>query len=108
MKIRKMRSKKRFFENHETWNNYGISKKGKSPATSYMERVINIHEMALDMEGFIYYIHMFPNLVVICGLEQILDEMELTFVTYVSILIFTSTVSVKKPMYTSVIFSPWK
>ena len=27
MKMRKMRSKKRFFENHETWNNYGISKK---------------------------------------------------------------------------------
>ena len=83
-----------------------------SENTSYT----NVHEMALDMEGFVQYITTFPNLVVICGLKQILDEMEFvlnescidqllsyndtTFTMgdfYVSILIFRNTLFLKNP-----------
>ena len=37
----------------------------------------NVHEMALDMENFVHFITTFPDLLIICGLKQILEEMEL-------------------------------
>jgi len=41
------------------------------------DELYNVHEMALDMENVVHYITTFPDLVIICGLKQILEEMEL-------------------------------
>jgi len=79
--------------------------------------------MTLDMENFVHYITTFPDLVIICGLKQILEEMELvlgdggidqllsydtTFSMrdfYVSILIFRQTFFVKKSVCPSSFFN---
>ena len=71
--------------------------------------------MALDMDSFVHHITTFPDMAIICGLKQILEEMELvigdgsidqllsydtTFTMgdfYVSILIFRHTFFVKNP-----------
>ena len=75
----------------------------------------NVHEMAHDMDNSVHFINTFPDLVIICGLKQILEEMELvlgdlslhellsyetTFTMgdfYVFILIFRHTFFLKSP-----------
>ena len=41
------------------------------------DKLYNVHEMAHDMDNFVHFINTFPDLVIICGLKQILEEMEL-------------------------------
>ena len=71
--------------------------------------------MALDMENFVHHITTFPDMVIVSGLKQVLEEMELvlgdggidqllsydtTFTMgdfYVSILIFRHTFFIKNP-----------
>ena len=72
-----------------------------------------MHEMALDMERFVHFITTFPDLLIICGLKQILEKMDLVLgdlslnqllcydtkftmgAFYVSILIFRHTFFMK-------------
>ena len=80
------------------------------------DEVYNVHEMALDMDSFVRHITTFPDMVIICGLKQILEEMELVIgdgsinqllsydtkftigdFYHVSILIFRHTFLVKNP-----------
>ncbi|XP_044182200.1 uncharacterized protein LOC122963007 [Acropora millepora] len=79
------------------------------------DEIYNVHEMALDMENFVHHITTFPDMVIVCGLKQVLEEMELvlgdggidqllsydtTFTMgdfYVSILIFRHTFFLKNP-----------
>ena len=35
------------------------------------DEIYNVHEMALDMENFVYRITTFPDMVIICGLKQV-------------------------------------
>ena len=41
------------------------------------DEIYNVHEMALDMENFFHHITTFPDMVIICSLKQVLEEMEL-------------------------------
>ena len=79
------------------------------------DEIYNVHEMALDMENFVHHITTFPDMVIVCGLKQVLEEMELvlgdggidqllsydtTFTMgdfYVSVLIFRHTFFLKNP-----------
>ena len=41
------------------------------------DSLYNLHELSLDLEGFVKVIKTHPDLIVICGLEVILNEMEM-------------------------------
>lgn len=77
--------------------------------------IYNVHKMAWDMDNFVHHITTFRDMVIICGLKQVLEEVELvlgdggidqilsydtTFTMgdfYVSILIFRQRFFLKNP-----------
>ena len=83
------------------------------------DALYNLHEIAYDIPGFIWKITTFPDLVCICGLQEILDEVDRVLVLdpssqlllydttfllgdfYVSPLIFRHTLFKEAPCITS-------
>ena len=79
------------------------------------DEIYNVHNMALDMENFVHHITTFPDMVIIYGFKQVLQEMQLVLgdggidrlLSYdttftmgdfnVSILIFRHTFFLKNP-----------
>lgn len=40
------------------------------------DAIYNIHELAYDLDGFVKVIITYPNLVIVCGLNKLVDELE--------------------------------
>ena len=39
------------------------------------DALYNLHEITYDVNGFVHKIETYPNLIVVCGLKQLMDEL---------------------------------
>ena len=40
------------------------------------DALYNVHELAYDLENFVYKINTFPDLIIVCGLKVVLEELD--------------------------------